>query len=159
MAVMECAATARVAMLIVAVPEAFSVAAPRVVVPSLKVTLPLGVPEAAGFTVAVNVTELPDRIGFALDVSTVVVVSSIISVRAADRLEASLALPLYAAMMEWDPTARELVVKLATPDPFNVTGEPSAVAPSLKVTVPDGTGAPCGIEATVAVKVTGLPAS
>ena len=146
-------------MLIVTAPEAFSVAVARVAVPSLKVTLPLGVPEAAGLTVAVNATELPDRIGFALAVSTVVVVSCIISVRAADRLEASFALPLYAAMMEWDPMARELVVKLAAPDPFNVTGEPSAVVPSLKVTVPDGTGAPCGAAVTVAVKVTGVPTS
>jgi hypothetical protein len=36
-----------------------SVPVPRIVVPSVKVTVPLGVPEPLGVTVAVNVTDWP----------------------------------------------------------------------------------------------------
>ena len=46
-------------------------------------------------------------------------------------------------------------VQVATPLPFTATLLQMAVAPSLKVTVPVGTPAPCGV--TVAVNVTGCP--
>ena len=46
-------------------------------------------------------------------------------------------------------------VQVATPLPFTATLLQIAVAPSLNVTDPVGTPAPCGV--TVAVKVTGCP--
>src|SRR5258708_4812485 len=53
--------------------------------------------------------------------------------------------------MEWLPTASEGVVNVATPLPLSVP-LPSAVAPSLNVTVPVGLA-----PVTVAVKVTACP--
>ena len=52
---MECAPTARLDTVKVATPEPLSVPWPRVVVPSLNVTVPVGVP-FADVTVAVKVT-------------------------------------------------------------------------------------------------------
>jgi len=48
---------------------------PRVVAPSLKVTVPVGVPEPgdAAATVAVKVTDWPNVLGFTLEVTAVVV--------------------------------------------------------------------------------------
>ena len=43
---------------------------------------------------------------------------------------------------------------MATPELLGVTGEPSRVVPSMKVTVPAGVPA---LELTVAVRVTGCP--
>lgn len=45
----------------------------KVVTPSLNVTLPDGVPEVAGVTVAVNVTDAPNVEGFSDEVTAVVV--------------------------------------------------------------------------------------
>lgn len=58
----------------VPVPEASKVAAPRLVAPSRKFTVPVGtvVPEA-GVTMAVKVTDCPTTDGFTEEVSTVVV--------------------------------------------------------------------------------------
>ena len=60
----------------VATPE-LSVALPMTVVPSMKLTDPVGVPEpgATADTVAVNVTLCPATDGLADDFSTVIVVS------------------------------------------------------------------------------------
>ncbi len=57
-AVMECDATDKPEVVRVAWPLAFSVPVPKVLVPSLKVTEPVGVPAPGGTaeTVAVNVT-------------------------------------------------------------------------------------------------------
>ena len=59
----------------VAVPPALNVTEPRVPVPSVKVTVPVGVPEPGGFTVtlAVNVTGWPQTDGLALELRVVVV--------------------------------------------------------------------------------------
>ena len=43
--------------------------------PSRKVTVPVGVPEAAGETVAVNVTDCPNTEGFADEVTALVVLA------------------------------------------------------------------------------------
>src|SRR5947209_5611955 len=71
---MECVATDSALVLRVATPP-LSVPVPRVVAPSLNVTLPVGVPApgATGETVAVTVTDCPDTDGLAEDVSVVVV--------------------------------------------------------------------------------------
>jgi hypothetical protein len=50
---------------------ALSVTVDSVVAPSLKVAVPVGVPEVAAFTVAVNVTALPDVDGFSEDTTVV----------------------------------------------------------------------------------------
>ena len=59
--------------------------------------------------------------------------------------------PLYTAVMECVPTAKDEVVNIAWPLPFNVP-DPSTFVPSLKVTVP--VGVPVVDDFTVAVNVT-----
>lgn len=74
-AVIECVATDNDEVLIVAWPETLSVPVPSVVEPSLKVTLPVGVPAPGDVTVtvAVNVTDWPNTEGFADEATAVVV--------------------------------------------------------------------------------------
>ena len=62
-------------MLNVATPEPLSAPVPIVVAPSLKVTVPLGMPApgAAAATVAVNVVDWPKRVGLTELVRPVVV--------------------------------------------------------------------------------------
>ncbi len=69
-----CEPTARVLVLKVATPELSSVPVPSVVVPSMKSTVPVGVPapEVPAATVAVNVTEEPEMLGLGLEVKVVV---------------------------------------------------------------------------------------
>src|SRR5206468_2216521 len=68
---MECAPTAREAVVSVAMPEESSVPVPRLVAPSRNVTVPVGMP-AGELTVAVKVTGWP-KDGFAEDTRAVVV--------------------------------------------------------------------------------------
>ena len=56
----------------VATPEVLRVPVPSVVVPSLKVTVPVGVPEPPLVTVAVNVMDWPKAAGFGDDVNVTV---------------------------------------------------------------------------------------
>jgi hypothetical protein len=62
---------------------ALSVPVPRVVAPFLKVTVPVGL---APVTVAVNVTDAPEGIEFALEVRAVVLGATMVCVRTADVL-------------------------------------------------------------------------
>jgi hypothetical protein len=127
-----------------------SVAVPRVVFPSLKVTVPVP-PE--GVTVAVNVTDCPKVVGLADEVIAVVVVATSTTwTTAGEVLAEKLLSPSYAAVIEWLPAARLEVVKLALPSVSAAV--PSVVAPSLNVTVP--AAAPPD-EVTMATKVTGWP--
>jgi capsular polysaccharide biosynthesis protein len=71
-AVIMCEPTANAAVVNVATPEPLSVPVPRVVPPSLNVTVPVGVPEVP-VTVALNVTGAPESDGFTLDISVVIV--------------------------------------------------------------------------------------
>ena len=67
-----------VVVLKVATPEPFSVPVPSVVAPSLKVTVPVGVPVEEGelsVTVAVNVTDAPEQDGLADEATDVDVVA------------------------------------------------------------------------------------
>src|SRR5438067_6000250 len=75
---------------------------------------------------------------------------------AADVLGAKLASPPYAAMIECDPTASEVVANVATPRAFSVS-VPSAVDPSLKVTIPVGVPMLPASFDTVATKMTACP--
>jgi hypothetical protein len=63
-------------------PLALSAAVPRVAVPSLKVTLPVGGVDVAmlGVTDAVKVTCRPEKDGFGLEVSVVAVVARLTTV-------------------------------------------------------------------------------
>ena len=142
-----CEPRANAAVVSIAVPLV-SVAVPSAAVPSMKVTDPVVV---LGVTDAVNVTAAPDADGFALEVRLVVVVMVFtVCVSVGDVLAAKLEEPPYAALIAWDPTASDDVVKVAIP-PASVT-VPSVVVPSRNVTLPL---AELGL--TVAVKVTELP--
>jgi hypothetical protein len=92
-AVIECEPTFRDEVANVATPDPFSVPVPRVVVLSLKVTVPVGVPLAGELTVtvAVNVTVCDAADGFADEVTTVIVFAWLTT---CDSGEAALSLPV-----------------------------------------------------------------
>ena len=77
-----CEPTASVLVTNVAWPEAFRVPVPRVLGPSLKVTVPVGVPAPLvfAFTVAVKVTRCPDTDGLIEETTPVVVPGSVVVV-------------------------------------------------------------------------------
>ena len=77
-----CEPTASVLVTNVAWPEAFRVPVPRVLGPSLKVTVPVGVPAPLvfAFTVAVKVTGCPDTDGLIEETTPVVVPGSVVVV-------------------------------------------------------------------------------
>jgi len=154
-AVIECEPTLSEVVMNVAVPEPFSVFVPSAVVPSLNVTVPVGVPETRPFTTAVNVTDPPENAGFVLDVSAVVVFCCTTCVNTAEVLGRLFASPPYAAVIMCEPTAKVAVENVATPEPLSVP-VPSVVPPSLNVTVPVGVPE---LPVTVAVNVTGAPES
>ena len=74
----ECDATLRALVLKVAWP-ALSVPVPKVAAPSLKVTVPVGVPlpGAEALTVAVKVTDWPETEGLAEEATVVVVLAAL----------------------------------------------------------------------------------
>jgi hypothetical protein len=93
-AVMECVPGSRPLYIMRAGPPAERVAVLRLVVPSINVTVPVGVPPVEGETVTMKVTHWLNTLGFGLAV-TVVVVGAwlIVSVRTAEVLGAKFALP------------------------------------------------------------------
>src|SRR6266404_5675800 len=131
---------------------AVSVLVANAVAPSLKVTVPVGVP-LVPLTAAVNVTDWPNTEGFSEEL-TVVVVEPLLTVcvNAAEVLLVKVASPLYTTVIECEPVAREDMVKVAWPPLRALVA--SAVAPSLNVTVP--VGVPL-VPVTVAVNVTDCP--
>jgi len=71
-----------------------SVRAPNFVVPSMKLTVPTGVPVVVDFTVAVNVTVSPEVDGFADDTTFVVLPALLITCESTvDVLVENVALP------------------------------------------------------------------
>jgi hypothetical protein len=157
--VIEREPAASVEVVNVAWPETFSVPVPRLVAPSRKVTVPVGVPAPGAFTVtvAVSVTACPNTEGFAEE-ATVVAVDALftVSLDAADVLVLKLLSPPYTAVIEWVPTASRAVVNVAWRAAFTVP-VPRVVVPSKKVTVPVGVPAPGALAVTVAVNVTARP--
>ena len=136
----------------VASDEVVNVATPeaRVVAPSVKVTLPAGVPLAL-VTVAVKVTLCPCDAGFAEELRAVEVAAGATTLCV--RL-AVLGVPdvgVKVVLIEWLPEARVFVVNVATP---LVTATPLArtVLPSLNDAVPDAEAGE-----TVSVNVTLCP--
>ena len=101
-AVMEWLATLSADVVKVAVP-AVNVLAPNVVAPSLKVTVPIGVPDpgAVAATVAVKVTDWPNAEGLAEEATAVVVFAVFtVCVSAEEVLALKPLPPPYAAVME-----------------------------------------------------------
>ena len=121
-----------------------------------KVTVPVGVPPAAGVTTAVKVAGWPWVTASAADEETAVAVAigSIVWTTGADVPPAKLPSPAYSAVTGWPPTASPATARVATP-PASTAAVPSTTAPSRNVTVPVGTPAPGATAATVAVRVTG----
>jgi len=156
--VIECVPTASVDVVSDATPLPLSVPVPRAIVPSRKVTVPVGVPDVLDLIVAVNVTGAPLDVEAAELTNAVVVALAaagvMVSIAAAEVLPAKLAVPLYLAVIECVPTVSVDVVKVATPLPLSVP-VPSKVVPSRNVTVP--VGVPPLPSLTVAVHVTGIP--
>jgi len=152
---MECVPVVSVDVAMVATALPFNVPVPSVVVPSRKVTVPVGVPEVVDVIVAVNVTGVPlDAEAAELTNASVVAVFAMVSVSAAEVLAARVALPEYLAVIECVPTVSVDVAKVATAPPFSVP-LPSVVVPSRKVTVP--VGVPEVLDEIVAANVTGAP--
>src|ERR1043166_3123441 len=128
--------------------------------PSLKVTVPAGElpPGAVAVTVAVKVTDWPKAVGLVEEVRVVVELAGLtvwVSGEAELSLLLKLASSLWTAVMEWAPTTRELLVRVAEPE-LSVP-VPSVLVPSWKVTVPVGVPPPGDTGLTVAVNVTGWP--
>src|SRR5580658_2184914 len=157
----ECVPTLKPDVLKVATPEPFNVAVPRTVVPSSKVTVPVGVPEpgALAVTVVVNVTDWPKSDGLADELTLVLVPSSpTVWLTADDVLPVKSLSPPYTTVIECVPTDREDVLKVATPEPFSVA-VPRTVVPSSNVIVPVGVPEPGALAVTVVVNVTDWPKS
>jgi hypothetical protein len=86
------------------------------------------VPENCGETVIVKVTAVPVLEGFAEEATTADVAALFtVSARAADELAVTFPSPLYAAVMEWEPTD-SLTLRVAV-FPLRLT-LPNAVLPS-----------------------------
>src|SRR5438034_7016173 len=152
---MVCDPDVRLEVWKVAWPLALSVLIPSVAVHSLKVTVPVGMPEpgATAVTKAVKVTAWPAAAGLSDEVS-VVLVDALLTVWLVidEVLEAKVVSPLYTAEMAWEPAVSVDAVKVAVP-PLSVA-VPIVLVPSLNVTMPLGVPVPGGKAATVTVKVT-----
>lgn len=68
-----CEPTANNVVCKVAIAEPLRVPVPSVIAASMKLTVPVGVPEAVFATVAVNITDCPSTDGLLFDVTDVVV--------------------------------------------------------------------------------------
>ena len=128
------------------------------VVPSLNVTLPAGVPapESEAVTVAVNVTFCPALEGFSDEDTLVDVPSCTTCEREELLLFCQPFVPAKLALIEWLPAVSALVENVAFPLP-STEELPSVVCPSLNVTEPLGVPAPESAAVTCAVKVTFCP--
>src|ERR1051326_2694554 len=129
-----------------ALPPPLSVFVPSTVAPSLNVTVPVGVPRAGTFavTVTVKLTAWPEVDGLSDELTAVVVPPALTGwLMAAEGTALKFGSPLYVALMLCGPAPNAAVLNVACPVPFKFT-VPSAVAPSLNVTLPVGTPAELG---------------
>ena len=144
----------------VATPLALSVPVPRVVEPSLKVTVPVGVPEpgAVALTVAVKVTDCPYVDGL-VELVRAVVVAAWLTVCPPDRvpeLDVNSDASVKSALTVWLPTVRPAVDRDACPA-VRVTGDPKLEPSMTNWTEPIGVPEPGAFVVTVAVNVTLWP--
>src|SRR6516165_10367764 len=152
---MACPPAAAKLVVSAAVPPGPTATVARTVLPSLKVTVPVGVPapgETAA-TVAVKVTAWPVTAGLTDDFrATVVAAGLTVTATAAEVLAAKPLTPKKEAVSAWVPTNSD-VGRVARPAASS-GAEPSSVLPSRKKTVPIGVPV---WEPTVAVSVSICP--
>jgi len=131
---------------------------PRIVEPSMKVTVPVGRPLVTGYTAAVSTTG-PPNVVFAGAAPTDIVVAAFEMLTFTGLAELSdtpkLVLPVKYAAIESFPTASAVVFSTATPEAFRVA-PPSTAVPLWNVTDPVGTTVPVAWT-TVAVNATEVP--
>lgn len=153
---MECEATAKVDVVRVAWPVPSRLEVPSVDVPSLKVTVPVGVPPLE-VTAAVKVTDWLNTEGLADELTVVVVAKEFCTVcTTLPLLAANTGSEAYVAVIVSLPTARAEVLKETWP--LELSGAcAKMVLPWAKVTWPVGVPVAGGTAATVAVKVTDWP--
>jgi hypothetical protein len=152
--VIECAPSVSADVVKVVTSLPLRVPLPSVVVPSRKVSVPVGLPEELDVIVAVNVTGAPlDAEAAELTNTALVAANAMVSVTAAEVLPAKFALPAYLQVTECAPTVSVEIVKVALP--LLRVPMPSVVVPSRKLTVP--VGVPLLPDVTVAVNVTDIP--
>ena len=155
-------ATLKADVVNVACPEPFKATlAAKVVAPSVKLTVPVGVPApgAVAATVAVNVTTCPNTEALGDELTVVVLLSLFTTCGEAESVPEplwKLPSPPYAAVIVWLPTASDEIVNVACPEDMATLAARVAV-PSLKVTVPVAVPDPGATALTVAVKVTTCP--
>jgi hypothetical protein len=160
-AVIVCVATLSPLVLKVAWPP-LSVPVPKVIPPSLNVTVPPGVPlpGALALTVAVKVTPWPHTDGLAEELTLVVVLAGLtVWFNGAPVLSLPLKLlsPLYTAVTVWPATESEVMAPLVALPPLTLTGLPKAVPSIENWTVPVRVPAPGDTALTLAVKLTACP--
>ena len=130
--------------------------------PSVNVTVPVGVPLAGEMTltVAENVTVCPQTAGFA-DAVTAVALEATLTTwgdpESLPLLERKLPSPLYEALIVWVPRDSDEVVNVALAELLRATVAARVVDPSVKVTVPVAVPPPGEAAVTVAVKVMTWP--
>src|ERR1700712_3145096 len=119
-------------------PLAFKGAVPRLAVPSVNTTVPVGTGPLLLTTVELNVMLVPMGTPVELAANAVVVAANCtISFTTLDCAAALTASPAYAAESAWIAAASCVVEKLATPLAFKFA-LPIALVPSKNVTVPIG---------------------
>ena len=126
-----------------------SAAVPSDVAPSKNSIVPLA---ATGDTLALKLTDWPERLGFGVVLSVTVVAATFTSCRwTADVLPLKLGPPEYTAVRLCEPTLSVDVLRLA--DPPATDDVPSEMAPSKNCMEPSGPPAPGELAATVAESV------
>src|SRR5262245_16328194 len=138
-------------------PEESSVANPSVLLPSRRMTVPVGTPAPvkAGVTVTVSTSGLPTGAGLADAVKVVVVAAWLtVTLSVAGPLGAKVDVPLKTAVRVWLPDGENAVASTARPRASRLAVPRAPEWASKKVTVPDGV--PTGL-VTVAVKWTIWP--
>lgn len=140
-----------------AVPAEFRIVEPRLVGPSLKLMVPVGVPApgATALTVAVKITVWLKFEGFVVEVSEIAV-EALFTVRpTTEEFWLKLPSPPYVAIIECCPEVSAEMVKDACP--LARFAVPRFVRPSRKVTVPVGVPEPGAVGLTVTAATTGWP--
>ena len=141
----------------VARPE-LSAPVPKVVAPSLNVTVPVGVtkPDTC-VTAAVNVTDWPNTEGLTDELTVVVALPLLtVCVKSVDVLPVKFPSPLYVAATVWRPVLNPDTSNVPMPEALMATGAWATLS-TLNVNVPVRVPAPGATTLTVPVNVTDWP--
>jgi|SRR6266404_4715244 len=131
-----------------------------VVPPTLKLTVPVGMPDPlpVTLTVAVKVTDWPNTDVPAEDVTAVLVEAWFTAwVKLAEVLPVKFVSPLYVAVTVWELFESEVIGPLVAVPPDRLTGGPKLLPSIANWTVPVRVPEPGATALTVAVKVTNWP--